>query len=96
MLKKSIIAVLATVVVASVAAPAFASYDPVFDTTKIDSLNINKDVLLNELHARGIKATDVDAWGNLIRAEVTQRDGTQAVRFYTQDNFQPVNLSRTN
>ena len=96
MLKKSVIAVLATVVVASVAAPAFASYDQVFNTTKIDELNVNKDQLLNELHARGIQATDADAWGSLIRAEVTHADGTQSVRFFTQDNFQPVNDSRTN
>ena len=96
MLKKSAIAVLAAVVVASAAAPALASYDYSFDTVHIDSLNVDKYQLIRNLQAHGVNATDADAWGTYIRAEVKLNDGTEAVRFFTQDTLAPVNLTRTN
>jgi hypothetical protein len=91
MMKKVTVAA-ALVLVAAAAAPAFASYDRDFGTTTIDGLNVTKNVLLDELHARGINATDADAWGTLVRAEIARPDGSTETRFFTPDNFQPVNV----
>jgi hypothetical protein len=92
MLTKTIVAALATIAVATLAAPAFASYDYAFDQPKIDSLNQYGFELTNALKAHGVNVVQADAWGNLIRAEVRTNDGRTVVRFFQQDTYQPVEM----
>jgi hypothetical protein len=95
MFKKSLIA-LAVVAVAAASAPAFASADPLFNASTSDQLDFAKTALINQLKDRGVNATDVDAWGQYIRADVTLANGTQAVRFFQPDSLQPVDISHLN
>lgn len=45
------------------------------------------------LAERGIDATGLEAWGQSIRATVTNPDGTQTTQFFDKDTFQPVRSS---
>ena len=90
MLKKSLIA-LAAVVMAAAAAPAFASPDPVFGTSDIDQLTFAKTATINELKDRGVNATDVEAYGQYIKADVQLPNGRTAIEF-----FDPATLTQVN
>ena len=86
-------AVAATLVVAlSLPAAAFvaspANSDPkVFGRDKFD--------VQTSLVDRGVNATNVERWGQAIRAVVTNRDGTQSVQFFDKDSLQPVQADGT-
>ncbi len=83
MIKKSVIALVASAALASISAPAFAIEDsPRFDT----------DYVLSKLQSQGIAATDVEEWGELVRAYVVTAEGRQVMQFFDADTLQPVQL----
>ena len=96
MLKKTILALVASSVIAAVAAPAFASTDPLFNATTPDQLTVEKASIVTLLNQRGIKATDVDSWGQYLKADVTLANGTQQVQFFVPGTLQPVDINHLN
>lgn len=89
MIKNTIIALVAAASLAGVAAPAFASTEAsITDNTPA----FDADFVLVRLHDQGVKATNVEEWGDLVRAYVTQDDGTQVMKFFTTDTLTPVSL----
>jgi len=95
MIRKSLIA-LATVALAAVAAPAFASPDPIFGTSDIDQLTFAKTATINELKDRGYNATDVEAYGQYIKADVRLSNGQNAVQFFDPATLTPVGGAHVN
>jgi len=95
MIKK---ALLALTLVAAAAAPAFANTDAAFGNPNPtdDQLAFTKTAILEELHQKGINATDVEDWGNLIRADVTLADGTSHVQLFQPGSLQPVSANQIN
>lgn len=95
MIKTSIIALVAVAAMGSIAAPAFA--DASLNTGNDNSLHLdgnylNADNVLARLQEKGINATSVEHWGNLVRAFVTQPDGSQVSQLFTPDTLRPVTL----
>lgn len=95
MFKKSLIAL---AVLAAAAAPAFANTDSVFGNPNptSDQLSLAKTEIVQQLHQRGIDATDVEDWGNYVRADVKQADGTTQVRLFVPGSLQPVGANQLN
>ena len=99
MIKSSIIALVTVAAMGSLAAPAFADAQASNDTAN-DSLNTGSylaresvaDTILVRLQSQGVKATDVEAWGGLVRAYVTQADGTVAMQYFAADSLKPAAL----
>lgn len=99
MIKSSIIALVAVASMASVAAPAFAFTDTgsgssagVFGEGSAEHREWMADTILTRLQQQGVKATSVEEWGGLVRAYVTQPDGTQAMQFFAPDTLAPATL----
>lgn len=96
MIKSSIIALVTVAAMGSIAAPAFADSN---DTAN-DSLNTGSflaresvaDSILVRLQQQGVQATGVEAWGGLVRAYVTQPDGTVAMQYFAADSLKPATL----
>jgi hypothetical protein len=92
MIKSAIIALVAVAAMGSVAAPAFAEAGVSNDTNHADGNYLNTDAVLARLHEQGVNATSVEHWGTLLRAFVTQADGTQVSQLFTPDTLKPVTL----
>lgn len=97
MIKSSIIALVAVASMASVAAPAFAFTDTgstagVFGEGSAEHREWMADTILSRLQQQGVPATAVEEWGGLVRAYVTQPDGTQAMQFFAPDTLAPATL----
>lgn len=81
MLKNSIIALATAAALAGIAAPAMAS----------DSLSdFETYSIVNQLHARGVNAVDVQEWGTLLRASVDTGSGSQVFQYFDPDTLQQV------
>jgi len=95
MLKKSLIAL---ALLASAAAPALASTDAVFGNPSPtdDQLAFEKAAIVQQLHQQGVNASDVEDWGNYVRADVTLANGTTQVRFFQPGSLQPVDVNHLN
>ena len=99
MIKSSIIALVTVAALGSIAAPAFADAQVSNDTAR-DSLNTGSyiaregvaDTVLARLQSQGVNATEVEAWGGLVRAYVTQPDGTVAMQYFAADSLKPATL----
>ena len=82
MIKNTLVALMFAAAVAGTAAPAFADYDV--------SNSFEENFVLNQLHAQGINANEVENWGSLIRAFVTLEDGTTVMQFFDARTLQPA------
>ncbi len=94
MIKSSIIALVAVAALGSIAAPAFAvdSFGDSDHSSFVGAQYINADSVLSRLHEQGVNASSVENWGGLVRAFVTQADGTQVSQLFTRDSLKPVAL----
>jgi hypothetical protein len=86
MIKNTIIALVAAASLAGVAAPAYAAQSIVTDSS------FDNNTIIARLHDQGVKATDVEEWGDLVRAYVVLEDGTQTMQFFSNDTLTPVSL----
>ncbi len=95
MIKNSILALTAAVLVAGTAMPTFAAQAP-SESSDVDTSNLTDEVAndytLLRLHEKGIKATSIEEWNGQVRAFVTQEDGTQAMQFFDADTLAPVGI----
>lgn len=95
MIKNRILALTTAALVAGVALPAFAAPAPV-DASDIDNSYVTdavaNDYTLLRLHEKGINATSIEEWNGLVRAYVTQDDGSQAMQLFDPDTLAPVGL----
>ncbi|HTM76005.1 MAG TPA: hypothetical protein VL133_00030 [Devosia sp.] len=100
MIKSSIIALAAVAAIGSMAAPAFAISSAanssggagVFGDGSAEYREFMADTILTRLQQSGVPATSVEEWGSLVRAFVTQPDGTEAMQFFAPDTLKPVAL----
>ena len=95
MLKKSLI-VLSALAGIAIAAPAFASTDPVFGTSDYQQLDTAKAAVAQQLQQRGLNVSNVDEWDGYVRADVTLPDGSQAVRFFQPNSLEAVSVRDLN
>lgn len=87
-------AVAATLVVAlSLPAAAFAAGPATNNDPKV--FGRDKFDVQTSLADRGVNTTNVERWGQAIRAVVTNRDGTQSIQFFDKDSLQPVQADGT-
>jgi hypothetical protein len=95
MIKNSILALTAAVLVTGAVLPAFAAPAPV-ESTEVDTSyltdEVANDYTLLRLQEKGIKASAVEEWNGLVRAYVTKDDGTQAMQLFNADTLAPVGL----
>ena len=93
MIKSSILALVTVAALGSIAAPAFAdSGDSANDSLNTGSVETVADSILVRLQQQGVQATEVEAWGGLVRAYVTQPDGTVAMQYFAADSLKPATL----
>jgi allantoicase len=92
MIKSSILALLAVAAMGSVAAPAFAAAGVTNDSNHADGNYLDSQSVIARLQEQGVNATSVEHWGTLIRAFVTQPDGTQVSQLFNPDTLKPVTL----
>jgi hypothetical protein len=98
MIKSSILALVTVVAMGSVAAPAFAYSDGptsgagAFGDGSSEQREFTANNILVRLQQAGVPATSVEEWGNLVRAFVTQPDGSQAMQLFAPDTLKPVSL----
>lgn len=95
MFKKSVIA-LATLAAIGAAAPAFAGTDSVFGTNDHDQINVIRNSIAEQLNQKGVKASNIDEWGNYIQANVTLADGTTVIRYFQPGSLNAVPVSDVN
>lgn len=91
MLKNTVIALVAAVAVAGAAAPAMADTEGLFYGSS-DWQQFQQDSIVARLQQQGVNATAVEEWSGLVRAYVTQSDGTQTMQFFAPGSLQPVEL----
>ena len=91
MIKSSILALVAVAAMGSVAAPAFAENN-VNDNDRTYSNYIEDTNVLGRLQEQGVNASSVESWGTLVRAYVTQADGSQVSQLFNRDTLKPVTL----
>lgn len=91
MFKNTAIALVAAAAVAGVAAPAMADTEGLF-TGSPEFQQFQQDSIVTRLQQQGVNATAVEEWSGLIRAYVTQADGTQTMQFFVPGSLQPVEL----
>lgn len=88
-MRNKLFALAAVVTVAGLAAPAFAaSASNNNDEGDNGWGQFAKNAVIASLQQRGVNATDVERWGQYVRAYVTQPDGTQQQLF-----FYPITLT---
>jgi len=87
MMKSSLIALAAAVALAG-AAPAFAAP---FGDGDSETREWRANNIIQRLHDNGVNATDVEEWGDLVRAYVRQADGSVVMQYFTPDTLTPVN-----
>jgi len=88
MIKNTVIAILTAATLLGAAAPAFADTNASGDS--YDILDDNSDAILASLQAQGINASSVEDWGTLVRAYVTQADGSQVMQYFDANTLGPV------
>ena len=89
MIKNTVIALVAAASLFGAAAPAMAG---AFGDGDADSRAFVSEIILTGLHDKGINATSVEEWGDLVRAYVVQADGTEKMELFTPVQLQPVTL----
>lgn len=92
MIKNTVIALVAAVSLAGIAAPAFADTNAAFGDVSPEFRSFVADSIVSQLNQKGVNATSVEEWGNLVRAYVTLEDGTQVMQFFTPGSLKPVVL----
>lgn len=55
-----------------------------------DDTDFNRDVVLSQLQGRGVDASQVEQWGNKIKATVRLADGSTTFQYFDIDTLQPV------
>ena len=90
MIKNTLIALIAAAAMAGVAAPAMA--DTAFGDGSPEMREFVADSIVSRLQNQGVAATEVEEWGDLVRAYVTGADGTQTMQLFTAGSLQPVTL----
>ena len=75
-------------------APAFASDNGAFNSDGATIHGRSEFALVSALHDRGVVASSVEAWGNLILAWVPNDNGGSTMVFFDPDNLQQVNPNR--
>lgn len=89
MIKNTVIALVATAAMLGAAAPAFA--DTAFgDNITTEMRDFMQDSVVAQLNEKGINATEVEDWSGLVRAYVTQEDGSQTMQFFTPGSLEQV------
>ncbi|HWU18815.1 MAG TPA: hypothetical protein VN155_14125 [Devosia sp.] len=80
-----------TFAILATAAAAFALPANAASLTQSDDLfGHSKFNIERTLAERGVNATGLEAWGQSIRATVTNPDGTTTTQFFDKDTFRPV------
>ena len=83
-----------TFAILATAAAAFALPANAASLTQSDDLfGHSKFNIERTLAERGVNATGLEAWGQSIRATVTNPDGSKTTQFFDKDTFQPVRSS---
>lgn len=95
MFKKSAIA-LVTLAAIGAAVPAFADTNSVFGTDEHNQINVIRNSIAEQLSQKGIKASNIDAWGNYIQADVTLANGNTVIRYFQPGSLKPVPASEVN
>lgn len=90
MIKNSLIALIAATTMIGAAAPAMAA--SAFGDDTPEMREFVADTILTRLQQQGVNATSVEEWGDLVRAFVTQADGSRTMQLFTAGTLQPVSL----
>ncbi len=94
MIKTFIAASLALTSIVAVSLPAQAAKGdtavPYCDSS-VD-ISANADTILQQLDAKGVKATSVEDWNGCVRAFIVNPNGSQGMAFFDPDTLQPVKL----
>jgi hypothetical protein len=90
-MRNKLFALAAAVTVAGLAAPAFAASVST-DNDEGDNgwTQFTRNAVIAGLQQRGVNATDVERWGQYVRAYVTQPDGTQQQLFFHPTTLTPA------
>lgn len=88
MIKNSVIALVTAVALAGVAAPAMADAY-VTGTTPTNSFDAG--YVKYQLQSKGVAATDVEQWGDYVRAFVKDVDGRVTMQLFDKDTLAPAN-----
>jgi hypothetical protein len=86
--KLAISSLAALVAVAGLSAPVLAA--SLSSDTSSSSDNFNEVIVLQQLKARGIYASDLSDWNGVIRATVTLADGSTTFQYFDIDTLRPV------
>ena len=94
MIKNIVLAVVAVASVSAVALPAYAGTGivSVFGTGDNDDQDWVASSIVTRLQEQGVNATSVENWGGLIRAYVTQEDGTEVMQFFAPGSLEQITL----
>lgn len=87
MLKTTAIAI-ATVAMIGGIAPAFANGPLDSDNDRI--FGYSETAMISRLESRGVNVTDVERWGQLVRADVILQDGTRTMQMYDPDSLKLI------
>lgn len=88
MIKNTVIALTTAALLAGAAAPAMASSSLLENSDN----DFDAAYVLSQLEAKGIKAAQVEEWGDYVAALVTGEDGKQAFVYFTPTTLEQVNL----
>jgi len=91
MIKTTFAALVAVAALSGASLPAFAATS-LIDNDRSTNAYFQEDNVLARLQSRGIEATSVEGWGQLIRAYVVQEDGSVSQQFFNRDTLSPVAL----
>ncbi|MGV8832668.1 MAG: hypothetical protein ACOH2N_11895 [Devosia sp.] len=89
MIKNTLIALVTATALLGAAAPAMAG---AFGDGAPEARDDTAAYILTSLQHKGVDATSVEEWGDLVRAYVTQADGTESMQLFTPTLLQPVAL----
>lgn len=90
MIKNTVIALVAAASLAGIAAPAFA--DTGVPQSIVAESAFDNATVIARLKDKGVTASAVEEWGDMVRAYVTLEDGAKTMRFFTNDTLTPVSL----
>ena len=91
MLKNTVIALVAAASVAGIAAPVMADSEGLFSGSH-EWQQFQADSIVSQLQRQGVNATAVEEWSGLVRAYVTEADGTQSMQFFVPGSLERVTL----
>lgn len=81
----------ALVAVAGLSAPVLASSLSSDSNSSNDTFN--EEIVLQQLKAKGINASDLSDWNGVIRATVTLADGSSTFQYFEIGSLQPVSAT---